>query len=154
MPQALLDLARFAEFDQVFGRVAPSQAELNEGVEVAALWSAMRQATSKWDEYCVLQEGYAWRTLRALIARSGPAFLLAAQGDPAIVTTYPGLAALLGAKRTIAQKGASTRRLNDAAVARGEPPIHGAVGRRRQRKLEKEALAKAASAKPATPPTS
>ena len=51
-------------------------------------------------------------------------------------------------KKSIAAKAASTRRLNKTAKANGQPEIHGAVGKKRQRKAEKAALA---NATPATP---
>jgi len=115
---------------------------------MGSLWSSMRLATSEWDEYCVLQEGYAWRAIRATLLRLEQAFLLAAQANPQLVATYPGLSSLLGAKKVIAQKAASTRRLNKAAKANGQPETHGVVGKQRQRKAEKAALASVA---PATP---
>ncbi len=38
---------------------------------------------------------------------------------PSLPATYPNLAALFGAKNAIAQKAASTRKLNKEAKARG-----------------------------------
>ncbi len=111
----------------------------------------MRMQTSQWGQIQrVLQEGYSWRAIRAALIRLAQAFLLAAQANPKLVTTYPGLSSLLGAKKAIAQKGASTKRLNNEARAKGEPANHGVVGKKRQRRAEKAALANA----PATPASS
>lgn len=154
MPQAIIDLNNFSDFAQVFGSTAPSHAEVTECFNLGRDWSTMRQSTSKWDGYCVLQEGYSWQTIRALIARLGPAFQLALMANPALATKYRGLTTLLGAKKTIAQKGASTRRLNKEATAKGEPAIHGVVGKRRLRKAQKAqkaALANSTASPPAAP---
>jgi hypothetical protein len=148
MPQALIDLGKFTDFDKLFSGIGLTQAEITQCLFVGSLWSTMRASTSQWDEYSVLQEGYAWRAIRAILLRLEQAFLLAAQANPTLVSTYPGLAGLLGAKKSIAQRGASTRRLNNAARAKGEPEIHGVVGKKRQRRAEKAALAKSA---PVTP---
>ena len=148
LPQALIDLAKFADFDALFAGIGLTQAEVTQCLLVGSLWSTMRLASSQWDDYSVLQEGYAWRAIRAALLRLEQAFLLAAQANPKLVTTYPGLAGLLGAKSAIAQRGASTRRLNKAAKAKGEPETHGVVGKKRLRRAEKAALAIPA---PATP---
>ena len=150
MPQALMDLSKFSDFDKMFAGIGLTQAEITLCLLMGSRWSTMRVATSRWDEYSVLQEGYAWRAIRAALLRLEQAFLLAAQANPTLVTLYPGLSSLLGAKKSIAQKGASTRRLNKAAKAKGEPEIHGVVGKKRQRKAEKAALA-LANGTPATP---
>jgi len=150
LPQALIELNKFTDYAQVFGGAAPSLAEVLEGFTLGSQWSKMRATTETWDGYCVLQEGYSWKTIRLLIARLGPVFAVAIRANPKLVSRFPGLTALLGAKKAIAQKGASTRRLNKQAMAEGMPPIHGVVGKKRQRKAAKEALA-AASTASATP---
>jgi hypothetical protein len=146
MPQALIDLSKFTDFDRLFAAIGLTQVDVTQCLLMGSLWSSMRVSTSQWDEFSVLQEGYAWRAIRATLLRLEQAFQLAAQANPTLMTTYPGLSALLGAKKAIAQKGASTRRLNKAAKAKGEPEIHGVVGKQRQRKAEKAALASGASA--------
>jgi hypothetical protein len=88
--------------------------------------------------------------MRPDLLQLGQVFLIAAQTNPELLTLYPGLAALLCAKKSIAQRAASTRRLNSAAKAKGEPQVHGVVGKTRQRRAEKAALAKAAQAAPVT----
>jgi hypothetical protein len=148
MPQALTDLSKFTDFDALFAGIGLTQSEVTVCLTMASDWSTMRVATTQWDRYCVLQEGYAWRAARAALVRLGQAFLLAAQANPKLVASYPGLSSLLGVKKAIAQKGASTRRLNNAAKAKGEPQIHGIVGKKRQRRAAKAALASGASAAP------
>jgi hypothetical protein len=150
LPQALTDLSKFTDFDTLFSGIGLTLAQTTQCLLMGSLWSTMRVATLQWDKCCVLQEGYAWQAIRAALLRLEQAFLLAAQANPKLVTMYPGLSSLLGAKKSIAQKGASTRRLNKAAVANGEPANHGVVGKKRQRKAEKAALANAPPA-PAAP---
>ena len=69
------------------------------------------------------------------------AFTLAAGGEQAVATLFPSLATLLGAKKAIAQKGASTKRMNKQAIAEGREPTHGKVGRKRRKAAEKAAYA-------------
>jgi hypothetical protein len=146
LPQALVDVRNFADYAQVFGEAAPSLAEVTEGVSLGSQWSTMRVTTQKWGRYCVLQEGLAWLTLRLLLARLGPVFTIAVQANPKLASRFPGLTALLGAKKSIAQKGASTKRLNKQAKAEGKPEIHGVVGKKRQRQAAKAALVATAGA--------
>jgi hypothetical protein len=143
MSQALIDLSNFTNFDALFVGIGLTQASVTQAILVGSQWSALRAATALWDKYCVLQEGYSWRAIRATLLPLRQAFELAGQTNPQLVTNYPGLASLLGAKKTIAQKGASTRRLNQEAKAKGEPQNHGAVGKKRQRAAANAALAKA-----------
>ena len=70
-----------------------------------------------------------------------------------MLSRYPGLASLLGAKKAIAKKAAVTRRLNKKAVAEGKAPIHGRVGKKRQRAAEKAAAALSSGATAAHGPT-
>ena len=151
MPQALIDLSKFIDFDKMFSGIGLTQTEITQVLATGNDWSTMRVATTQWDLYCILQEGYSWRAIRAALLRLEQAFVLAAQANPSLVTLYPGLSSLLGAKKSIAQKGASTRRLNKAAKAKGEPEIHGVVGKQRQRRAQKAALANGSPATPAAP---
>jgi hypothetical protein len=146
MPQALTDLAKFTDFDTLFGAIGLTQAAVTACLTMASDWSAMRGATTQWDLYCILQEGYAWRAARAALLRLEQAFALAAEMNPKLAASYPGLSSLLGVKKSIAQKAASTRRLNKAAKDNGEPQTHGVVGKKRQRRAEKAALANGAGA--------
>jgi hypothetical protein len=98
----------------------------------------------------------AWQAIRPLVEKLVTAFKLAVDTNKALLSEFPGLATFLGARSMIAQKAASTKRLNKQAIAEGKPPIHGAVGKRRQRAAEKAAAAKLAEAgsTPVAPPQS
>jgi hypothetical protein len=151
LPQALKDLAAFTAYETVLGTAAPPYADVVQAFTVGSAWSSMRRASKAWDGYCVVQEGFAWRAIRLIMTQLVPVFALAAMRNAKLLTQYPGLASLLGAKKAIAQKGVSTKKLNKKAVAEGKPPTHGAVGKKAQRKAQKEALA-SAQASTATPP--
>jgi hypothetical protein len=139
---ALQDLVRFApSYAAILGATAPPLDHFIEGLTVASGWTSLRAESSAWDAYCVTQEGMAWQAFRPLLDKLVAAFKLAVDSNKALVSEYPGLATLLGAKAQIAQKAASTRRLNKKAVAEGKPPYHGAVGKKRQRQAEKAAAA-------------
>jgi hypothetical protein len=146
IPAALLDLARFAAtYLTTLGATAPPLEHLVEGLKVASGWTSLRAESHAWDEYCATQEGMAWQALRPLVDKLVTAFMLAADSNKALLSTYPGLAAFLGAKGLIAQKSVSTKRLNKKAIAEGKEPYHGAAGKKRQREAEKAALASAAA---------
>jgi hypothetical protein len=141
LPLALDDLRKFVNFAVVLGTTVPGYAEVLQLFLVCNDWSSMRTASTAWDLYCRDQEGIGWTMLRAVMDRLRPAFTLAATTDPSLLTKYPGLATLLGMRKSFSQKAASTRRLNRKAVAEGKPPTHGKVGKARQRAAERAALA-------------
>jgi hypothetical protein len=148
LSQTLVDLSRFTSFDQTMGSTAPTLAEVQEALTVGAAWTAMCQATTAWLGYALLMQGLAWRLIRTQMDSLRPAYLLAAKRNPKLAEQYGGLAKLLTAPAAVAQTALATKKANKQAVAEGKAPIHGKVGKRRQRAAEKAALA-AASAKPA-----
>ena len=146
LPNALNDLLKFTNYSQVLGDTAPSYAQIVQALTAAGAWSSMRTESAAWDAFCGSQEGIAWTTLRVQMVRLQPSFELASGGPTNVKTMFAGLAALLGAKTVIAKKGASTRKMNKQATAKGEAPTHGRVGKARKRKAEKAAYAAAQGA--------
>jgi hypothetical protein len=144
---AVSDLRRFASsFEQVFGLTGLPYAQVLQAFDVGNQWSTMRKASAAWDAFAQTQEGIAWGTIRAMMEQLGPIFEITAARDPSLAVTYPSLTSLLRAKKQIAQKGAVARRLNAAAIARGELPTHGVVGKKRQKAADKVIVAKAKAA--------
>ncbi|HEY2512966.1 MAG TPA: hypothetical protein VGI39_18995 [Polyangiaceae bacterium] len=150
LAQAIKDLSAFKGYTLTFGSAAPDYEEVVQAFTVGAQWTSMRTLSSSWDGYCLVQQGLAWRAIRMLMSQLVPIFAIAAAANPKLLTQYPGLASLLGAKKTIAQKGASTRKANKTAKAEGKPETHGVVGKQNQRRLEKAAAAQLAAAATAT----
>ena len=158
LPSALDDLKKCTNFPQLFGATALPYAQVVQAFDVGNQWTTMRGQTAAWDAFCRTQEGIAWKTIRVMMDRLRAAFDLAVKGDATVASTMPGLAELLGARKAIAQKASATKKANKAAVAKGEAPVHGAVGKKRLRSAEKAALAKAkaggtAASAPAAPAT-
>ena len=151
LPGAVADLVRCTDFAQIFGATGLPYAQVLQTFERANQWSTMRKQTAAWDVYAQTQEGICWGALRGIMNTLKPAFEVASAGDPSLTTTLPNFATLFHSKKMIAQKGVSTKRLNKAAIAKGEAPVHGGVGKRRQRAAEKAALlaAKETSSSPA-----
>ncbi len=144
---SLKDLARFAStYTSVLGTTAPPLDHVVDGLTVAGGWTTLRVASAAWDAYCATEEGLAWQALRPLLDKLTTAFNLAADTDKSLLSEYPGLATLLGSRSVIAQKAATTRRLNRKAVSEGKPATHGVVGKRRLRAAEKAALASSSGA--------
>ncbi len=139
LPNALSDLIKFTNYSQVLGDTAPPYAQIVQAIAAASAWSSMRTDSAAWDAFCGAQEGIAWTTLRAQMVRLQPSFELASAGPSNVKTMFAGLASLLGAKKVIARKGASTRKMNRTAVAEGKEPTHGKVGKTRKRAAEKAA---------------
>jgi hypothetical protein len=162
LPRAVSNLQGFSDYAQIIGATAPPYEEVLQFFEVVSQWSAMRTASSAWDAYCREQEGMGWATMRALMDRLRPAFLLAARTNPSVLKKYSGLAMFLGARAASASKAVATRKANKERKAKGEPPTHGKAGKAKQRAAAKAALAAqlqapvtqaapAASAVPSTP---
>jgi hypothetical protein len=145
---AVADLRRFTNFDEVFGMTGLPYEQVLQAFDVGNQWSSMRTASFVWDRYSTTMEGMGWEAIRAIMARLQPVFALAAVADQSLVTTFPSFAALLGAKKAIAKKAAATRKANNAAIARGEAPIHGIIGKKRQKKQAKALVAAANAAAP------
>jgi hypothetical protein len=152
LASAVTDLEKCTNFDQIFGLAGLPYAQVLQALDVGNQWSVMRQQTVAWDAFCRTQEGIAWTTVRTIINRLRPLFEFAAEGNPSLASALPGLATLFGAKRAIAKKGAATRRANRAAVARGEPPFHGGVGKVRMKRAQRAALVAAKATGVSTPP--
>jgi hypothetical protein len=162
LPSAVENLQRFTAFTTVFGAAGLPYAQVLQAFTVGNQWSTMRKASAAWDAFSRTEEGLSWGTIRSIMERLGPLWDIAAAADPSLAVTFPGVATLFGAKKAIARKGASTRRLNKEAIARGDAPIHGISGKRRKKASDKAlaAAAKAAGltatpaagASPATPP--
>ena len=148
LPDVLEELNRFTDFAEVFGKTTPPIALVRQLFDAATGWSSMRAKASAWDLYCKTQEGLAWRDARALMDRMRPAFELAVTTDATVATRNPGLARLLSAAKTTAQKGAATRKANKALVQEGKAATHGKAAQRR--KKDKAAAARVATVVPGT----
>ncbi|HEY2510901.1 MAG TPA: hypothetical protein VGI39_08595 [Polyangiaceae bacterium] len=149
---ALQDLANFADYSSALGPTVPELTLLVAGCTLADQWTRARKVSVAWDGYAKIQEGLAWLALRALLDKLRPGYLLAVQYDPSIATRFANLNALMGAKKAVAKRGASTRALNAQAKAEGKPPIHGKAGKQRKKAADKAIVAAATAAPTVTPP--
>lgn len=152
MSGAVTDLQAFTNYEAVLGQGVTDQADVIQTFTAAGAWSLDVMATKAWLAYAWNEEGVAWTVARGQMATLKPAFLLAAKADPSLLTKYPKLATVLGARSTQAKKGVATRTANQKATAKGELPTHGAVGKQRLKAAEKAALAAATSPAPAAQP--
>jgi hypothetical protein len=150
--RAVSDFQSMSNFSQLFGITGLQYAQVLAAFVIAAQWTAMRGATETWGGYCLSEEGKAWTTVRAFMQLLKPLFDAAAKGDPNLASVYPGIAALFGAQKVIAQKGATTRKNNKTAEAKGELADHGTVGKRRTRVAAKAALEAQQTASQSTAP--
>jgi len=149
LPGAIKDLTRFTTYTQTLGAAAPPVAHVLQSLTSASAWSSMRTVTSAWDQFSAAQEGVGWTMARSQMDLLRPIFSLAVSHDPQLAVELPSLAALLGAKQAIAQRAASTKKANAQAIAKGEQPTHGLVGKKRKRAAEKAAYAAGTGSAPA-----
>jgi hypothetical protein len=152
MPDVIEELARFANYAQVFGLTAPPLTYVTQTATAAAAWSAMRAKSAAWDKYARSQEGVAWNDFRGIMESMRPALALAVTTDATIARQYPAMVRLFGAKSVIAQRSAATRAANKAAEAKGEPPKRGKLAKK-ARRLKSAAATLAAAGQPITLPS-
>lgn len=152
MPDVIEELARFANYAQVFGLTAPPLTYVTQTAAAAAAWSAMRVKSAAWDTYARSQEGAAWNDFRGIMNSMRPALALAVTADATIARQYPAMVRLFGAKSVIAQRSAATRAANKASEAKGEPPKRGKLAKK-ARRLKSAAATLAAAGQPITLPS-
>jgi hypothetical protein len=141
MGKAMSDIARFSDYDQVFGRTAPSHAAAEQTLGAAYRWSALRAKVAAFESYCRMQEALAWAQARPLMDKLGPALTLALTADSGLGTSYPSLVRLFGARREIARRGVVSRKANEVEIKEGRDPFKGRAGKRRKIAAAKAALA-------------
>jgi hypothetical protein len=146
MPGVEIELDRFSDFDAVFGKTAPSQAEVDQTLTSAFQWSTLRIALSAWERYAQAQEVSAWLSARAIIARLAPAFALAVKTDASIGVNYPSLGQLFGVRASIAKRGVASRAANKKQKDAGLPEYKGGAGKQRKKAAARAALAAQAAA--------
>jgi hypothetical protein len=151
LPAALADLGKISDYSKFVG--APPLAYLIAILTLAGEWSAVRNATSNFDDYAATQEGSVWESVRPLMDDFRAALAQAEKADPTLSSRVQGITKLLAVRSVVAQKGAETKRANAKQRAAGERPTHGKVGKKNLRAAEKAALA-AADAKATSTSTS
>ena len=101
----------------MFGITAPDVGQLTQRISVAYDWTLLLSQTSAWYQYAKSQEGTAWKDALLLLDGLKPAFNLASTANPPLLSPYPAIARLLGAKAVVAKRAASSRAKNKKAAA-------------------------------------
>ena len=109
VPDVVLELQRFDDYDSVFGRTAPPVSDVSQALEASAQWTAQLADSSDWIGYVKSQEGMTWKDTLVLVDKLKAPFELAGAHDPTLLSRYPALARLLGAAKVIAKRGAATK---------------------------------------------
>ena len=118
VPDALAELQDFSNYTSLFGITAPDAVQLTERVTVAYEWTVQTSQTAAWYRYSQSQQGTAWKDALILLEALKPPFDLAATANPGLLSQYPAIARLLGAKTIVAKRAASSRARNKAAKAK------------------------------------
>jgi hypothetical protein len=147
MPDVQTELARFTDFDAVFGKTAPSQAVVEQTLSGAFQWSTLRIQLAAWLKYAASQEVASWVSARGILGRLAPAFALAVKTDSTIGVGHPSLGNLFGVRSLIAKQGVASRAANKKQEAAGLPTYKGAAGKKRKKADEKAALVTQEAAK-------
>jgi hypothetical protein len=116
VPDAVDELENFANYTGVFGITAPDVGQLTRRINVAYEWTMLLSQTAAWYKYAKSQQGMAWKDAVLLLDALKPPFDLATAANPALLSQYPALARLLGAKAVVAKRAASSRKRNQAAA--------------------------------------
>jgi len=118
VPDALAELQTFTNYTAMFGITAPDLAQLTQRLDVALQWTTLLSQSSAWTAYVKSQEGMAWKDALLLVESLETPFGLASQANPALLSQYPALARLLGARKVVAKRAASSRAKNKAVAAK------------------------------------
>jgi hypothetical protein len=125
VPDAIIELQTFTNYGALFGITAPDVGQLTQRLSVATQWTTLLSQSSAWHTYVKSQEGLAWKDALELVFQLQTPFELASQVNPALLSQYPALARLLGARRVVAKRAAASRakkKANAATTAAGAAP--------------------------------
>jgi hypothetical protein len=114
---AITDLGNFVDASSVLGSSAPATSTVASAATVANKWRAVRTSTAAWDAYVKAQDAMAWKLAMALFDEMKSPFLLAVAKNPALTSTYPGLAAFFNATEVRAKMASTTKKKNAKAAA-------------------------------------
>jgi hypothetical protein len=112
VPNAITELEGFAGYTSVFGITAPDVGQLTQRLDVANQWTLLLSQTAAWYKYARSQQGMAWKDALLLVDALTTPFDLAAAANPALLSQYPAIARMLGAKEIVAKRAAVTRAKN------------------------------------------
>jgi len=118
VPDTLTELQSFSNYTALFGITAPDLGQLTQRLDVALRWTTLLSQSSAWTAYVKSQEGMAWKDALLLVESLEIPFGLAAQANPALLSQYPALARLLGARKVVGKRAASSRAKNKADAAK------------------------------------
>jgi hypothetical protein len=137
VPDAVAELQVFTDYMTVFGITAPDPGQLGQRLTIAAQWTTLLSQSSGWNTYVRSQEGMAWKDALLLMDKLKLPFQLASAANPALLSSYPALARLLGASTVVAKRAVATKKKNAknaaaasaaAAAQPGPTPVAGAAG--------------------------
>ena len=117
VPDAVTELQGFTGYSSVFGITAPDLTQLVQRLNVAYQWTMLLSQTAAWYKYAKSQQGMGWKDAVLLVDALKAPFDLAVTANPALLSQYPAIARLLGAKAVVAKRSASTRAKNKKAIA-------------------------------------
>jgi hypothetical protein len=117
VPDSITELQTFTNYGALFGITAPDVGQLTQRLNVASQWTALLSQTSAWYKYVKSQEGMAWKDALELVFQLQTPFELASQANPALLSQYPAVARLLGARKAVGKRAAAARAKNKANAA-------------------------------------
>jgi hypothetical protein len=129
-PSVADEIEASPSFEADFGRSAPAQRSVVEGLRIAGAWSLELSRADAWQAYVTRERELAWNAVMAALAPIMACFESLATRDPTLATRYPALAAFASARRSVAENAARVRK---AKARRGKPrasaatPAGGAV---------------------------
>jgi hypothetical protein len=119
MPGALVDLARFTDYDAKLGNATvATSATVALSINRGIAWRKLRDASESWDAYVKTQDALAWKTAMTLLADVRTLFELAVSKNSSLAAAYPRLVELLDASKAGVKQAAVTRANKAKAAAK------------------------------------
>ncbi|HEY3819076.1 MAG TPA: hypothetical protein VGL81_18025 [Polyangiaceae bacterium] len=109
VPDSITEMQAFTGYTSLFGITAPDLGQLSQRLGVAIQWTTLLSQSSAWFTYVKSQEGLAWKDALLLLDQLKAPFQLASQANPALLSQYPAIARLLGARQVVGKRAAAAR---------------------------------------------
>jgi hypothetical protein len=124
-PAVVTELRSKPSYASDLGARAPDPGPLATSIAFALAWTDQLLHAEAWYTYVKEQTQLAWQQSTKGVDALTRTFTFAAEGDPTIATTYPGIAKFIDARKLPSKLGAATKKERRKATkekADGTPP--------------------------------
>ena len=115
--KAVAELRGPAQYEAMFGKLAPAKGETADALESASGWSAKVEKAKAFLAYARQQEVLAWERAGSLLDALRVPFELGQQRDASVTSQYPTVSKFF----SVAKRGAKGRKAGTSAKAQPAP---------------------------------